>query len=78
MIKLYTKARCAPCRGLKQYLDQKEIPYSEISIGTKEFLEMQKSTGYRTVPVIDIDGEIMLGTNPKLYTVLREKGYTKR
>jgi len=54
---------CAYCVTLKQFLSQHNIEFENIDVSNdqKAQEEMIKKSGQMGVPVIDIDGEIIVG-----------------
>lgn len=63
MIEVYSADWCAYCRAVKQYFDKLGVKYTEKNIqNNPEFAEesVQKS-GQMGIPVIDIDGTIIVG-----------------
>jgi glutaredoxin-like YruB-family protein len=65
MIKVYSTPACAYCVTLKKFLTEKGIEFDNIDVSEKEeFLqEMVDKSGQMGVPVIDIDGQIIVGFN---------------
>jgi len=63
MIKIYSTPSCVYCRGLKEYLKSKGFDYNEVdvSVDQKELEEMVEISGQMGVPVIDIDGNVVIG-----------------
>lgn len=63
MVKVYSTSWCPECVQLKKYLDFKGIEYSEINVADKqeEREEVIKVSGQKTVPVIEIDGDVIVG-----------------
>lgn len=63
MIKIYSTPSCVYCKGLKEYLTSKNFDYSEVdvSVDEKELEEMVEISGQMGVPVIDIDGNVVIG-----------------
>ena len=63
MIKVYSTESCPWCVKAKQYLKSKNIEYIEVNVGEdmdgRE--EMIKLSGQMGVPVINIDGKIIVG-----------------
>mgnify|MGYP001592030750 CR=1 FL=1 len=62
-IKIYTTPSCAYCNMAKEYFKSKGLTWEEYDVSTdiarqKEMIDM---TGQFGVPVIDIDGKIILG-----------------
>lgn len=62
-VKLYSTPTCPYCKLAKDYLSSKNIHYEDIDVTKDEKLveEMVEKTGQTGVPVIDIDGQIILG-----------------
>lgn len=65
MIKVYSTPACAYCVTLKKFLTEKGIEFDNIDVSEKEeFLqEMIDKSGQMGVPVIDVDGQIVIGFN---------------
>ncbi len=63
MIKIYSTSWCPSCIKAKKFFDMKGWEYKEINVADKheDREEVFKVSGQRTVPVIDIDGEIIVG-----------------
>ena len=63
MIKIYSTSWCPSCIKAKRFFDMKGWEYKEINVADKneDREEVFKVSGQRTVPVIDIDGEIIVG-----------------
>lgn len=63
MIKIYSTSWCPSCVKAKKFFDMKGWDYKEINVADKheDREEVFKVSGQRTVPVIDIDGEIIVG-----------------
>ncbi|MEK6827793.1 MAG: glutaredoxin domain-containing protein [Nanoarchaeota archaeon] len=64
-IKIYTTNTCPWCMKAKEFFKQHNIGYQEIKVGVNEQArnEMFEKSGQFGVPVIDIDGEIIVGFN---------------
>ncbi|OGM97049.1 MAG: NrdH-redoxin [Candidatus Yanofskybacteria bacterium RIFCSPHIGHO2_02_FULL_38_22b] len=62
-IKIYSTPTCPWCKKAKQYLDEKEIKYEsiDVSLNQEAQKEMIDKSGQMGVPVIDIDGKIIVG-----------------
>jgi glutaredoxin 3 len=62
-VKVYTGDFCGYCRAAKRLLDARSVPYEEINVskipGAREALV--ERTGHRTIPVIEIDDELVGG-----------------
>lgn len=63
MIKIYSTSWCPSCIKAKRFFDMKGWEYKEINVADKheDREEVFKVSGQRSVPVIDIDGEIIVG-----------------
>ena len=63
MIVIYSTPTCVYCKTLKEYLASKNIPYTEIDVASneKELEKMVAISGQMGVPVVDIDGEVVIG-----------------
>ena len=63
MIKIYSTSWCPACVKAKKYLGLKGLDYNEINVADKheDREEVFKVSGQRTVPVLDINGEIIVG-----------------
>jgi len=73
---VYSTSSCPWCVRVKDFLKQQKIPFKEIDVGEDEAAanEMVEKSGQMGVPVIDIDGEIIIGFDrPKLEKALKLK-----
>lgn len=63
MTKIYSTPTCVYCKTLKGYFKKHEIEFEDIDISKdeKQLQKMIKESGQMTVPVVDIDGEIIVG-----------------
>lgn len=75
MVKIYSTSWCPGCIKAKKYFDLKGIEYQEINVADKheDREEVFKVSGQRTVPVIDIDGTIIVGFDRKVVDEALEK-----
>ncbi|GIW66200.1 MAG: NrdH-redoxin [Candidatus Parcubacteria bacterium] len=64
---IYTTSWCPFCEATKEYLNQKGIPYEEknVELDIQARDEMVEKSGQLGVPVIDIDGKIIIGYSPE-------------
>jgi glutaredoxin-like YruB-family protein len=64
---IYTTSFCPYCQAAKEYLTKKGIAYEEknVEIDLKAQEEMIEKSGQLGVPVIDIDGKIIIGFSPE-------------
>jgi glutaredoxin-like YruB-family protein len=62
-VKVYSTAACPYCRMAKEFLEEKKIPFQNIDVGADRsaLLEMREKSGQLGVPVIDINGTIIIG-----------------
>jgi glutaredoxin len=64
---MFTTTWCGFCKGTKRYLDSKGVAYEEIDI--EEFPEygerIERETGFRTVPTLEIDGKLYVNPSRK-------------
>jgi glutaredoxin-like YruB-family protein len=63
MVKIYSTPTCVYCKTLKGYLSQNKIEFEEIDVSKdeKQLQDMIKKSGQMGVPVVDIDGEVIVG-----------------
>lgn len=63
MIKIYSTDWCPWCVKAKKYFDSKNIEFTELIVADdkENREEVFKVSGQRSVPVIDINGEIVVG-----------------
>ena len=64
-VTLYTTPTCVYCKTAKEFFSENNIEYDEkdVSKNESDLQEMVKKSGGMAVPVIDIDGEILVGFN---------------
>ena len=62
-IKVYSTPTCPYCKMTKKFLNDNDIAYQDLNVAADKAArdEMIRKTGQLAVPVIDIDGEIMVG-----------------
>lgn len=62
-VKVYTTPTCIWCAKTKEFLSGKKIKFKEIDVSKSEKAaqEMVERSGQMGVPVIDINGEIIVG-----------------
>ncbi len=63
MIKVFSTPFCIYCVSLKQFLKEHNIEFEEIDVSKDKVAqeEMIKKSGQMGVPVVEIDGEIIVG-----------------
>jgi len=62
-VKVYSTSTCPYCIRAKEFLKANNIAFESIDVGIDQEAaqEMMDKSGQMGVPVIDIDGEIMVG-----------------
>jgi len=63
MVKVFTTTICPYCITLKEFLKKHNVDFEEFDVGQDEKAreEMIKKSGQFGVPVVEIDGEIVVG-----------------
>lgn len=63
MVKIYSTPTCVYCNNLKEYLSQKNIAFevSDVSENEQELEKMVAISGQMGVPVVEIDGNVVIG-----------------
>ena len=63
MVKLFVTPACPYCYTLKEFLKEKGIEFEEIDVSKDEKArdEMIKKSGKLEAPIIEIDGQIVVG-----------------
>ena len=66
-ISIYTTPTCTYCQLAKDYFKNNGISYQEFNVATdlEKRKEMIERSGQMGVPVIDIDGKLMVGFEEK-------------
>jgi glutaredoxin-like YruB-family protein len=64
-IKVYSTPTCPWCRKVKDYLKEKGVAFADYNVAEDraKLQEMVDLTGQRGVPVVVIDGEVIVGFN---------------
>lgn len=62
-VTVYSTSTCPWCIRVKQFLSENNITFDNYDVGTDQVRaeEMIKKSGQMGVPVLDIDGEIIVG-----------------
>jgi len=62
-VTVYTTPTCPWCHKVKEYLKYKEVRFTEVNVADdrEAAMEMIRKTGQTGVPVIDIDGNLVIG-----------------
>jgi glutaredoxin-like YruB-family protein len=64
-IVLYSTPSCGYCKQAKAYFQQKKVPFTEYNVAQDmgRADEMVRKSGQMGVPVIDVNGKIIVGFN---------------
>ena len=62
-VKIYSTATCPYCIRAKQFLKENSVPFEDIDVASNKAAadEMVRKTGQMGVPVLDIEGQIIVG-----------------
>tara|TARA_Y100000031_G_C8031700_1_gene297431 strand:+ start:124 stop:360 length:237 start_codon:yes stop_codon:yes gene_type:complete len=65
-VKIYTTPTCPWCKKAKEFMKEKKISFKEIDVASDEKgrKEMIDKSGQMGVPVLEINGEILVGYDP--------------
>ena len=75
-VTIYTTPTCVYCKMSKEYFKKNNVAYTEKNVASDDAAreDMIKKSGQLGVPVIDIDGNIVIGFDqPKLAKLLSIK-----
>jgi len=75
-VKIYTTTHCTYCHMAKEFFKKNNVKYTEVNVEDDEKAaeEMIERSGQMGVPVIDVDGKIIVGFNrPELEKALHLK-----
>lgn len=72
---VYSTSTCPYCVYAKEYFKEKRVSFEEKNVGIDRSAgqEMVQKSGQMGVPVIDIDGEIIVGFQPDVFDELLSK-----
>jgi glutaredoxin 3 len=73
-VTLYSTPTCGYCTKAKQYFRENRIPFKEHNIARdlRRADEMMKKSGQMGVPVIDVNGKVIVGFNkPEIERALK-------
>jgi glutaredoxin-like YruB-family protein len=64
-VKVYSTPTCPWCIRAKQFLQENNIDFTNIDVSSDQQAvdELMQKTGQMGVPVLDIDGELIVGFN---------------
>jgi glutaredoxin-like YruB-family protein len=62
-VKIYSTPTCPWCLRAKQFLKENNIPFEDMDVSSDQQAgeEMIRKSGQMGVPVLDIEGEIIIG-----------------
>jgi glutaredoxin-like YruB-family protein len=62
-VKVYSTPTCPYCKTAKNYLSDNNIPFEDVDVSVSQSAaqDMISKSGQMGVPVIDIDGQIIVG-----------------
>ncbi|MEW5805122.1 MAG: glutaredoxin family protein [Patescibacteria group bacterium] len=72
-VKIYTTSTCPYCQMAKAFMKENGIEFQEINVAEDQqaLTQMVQKSGQMGVPVIEIDGQIVVGFDrPKLAQLL--------
>jgi glutaredoxin 3 len=63
MVKVYTTPACPYCYTLKEFLKENKVDFEEVDVAQDEKgrEEMIKKSGQMGAPILDINGQIVIG-----------------
>jgi len=66
-VKIYSTPTCPWCNVTKNYLKSKNVPFQDFDVSKDRdaALEMIQKSGQRGVPVVEINGNIIVGFNQR-------------
>jgi glutaredoxin 3 len=73
-VTIYTTPTCSWCQAVKDHLSAREIDFEEVDVAAdvNRARELVEKTGQYGVPVIDIDGEMVVGFDrPRIDALLQ-------
>lgn len=72
---VYSTPTCPYCVYAKNYFKQNNIPFKDVNVAADRAAgqEMVNKSGQMGVPVVDINGEIVIGFQPEVFEQLLNK-----
>ncbi len=60
---VYSTPTCPWCQVVKKHLDERGVAYREVDVASDQqaAMDMVRKTGQQAVPVVEIDGELIVG-----------------
>jgi glutaredoxin-like YruB-family protein len=79
-VTIYTTPTCPYCKLAKDFFKEKGIPFSEIDVASDPTAanEMVKKSGQMGVPVIEVNGQIVVGWNQAALQEIMDKNGKKK
>lgn len=76
-VKIYSTPTCPWCKKTKEFLSHKNVKFDDINVAAdhKAAQEMVEKSGQMGVPVIDINGKIIIGYDKD--AIAKELGITE-
>ncbi|MDA3792382.1 MAG: glutaredoxin family protein [Elusimicrobia bacterium] len=64
-VKIYSTPTCPFCKKVKKFMDDNDVKYTNYNVADNQdkAQEMIDKSGQMGVPVIDVDGQLVLGFN---------------
>lgn len=71
-VTIYTTPECVYCKMTKEFFKENSVVYEEKDVSTNEKArdEMVEKSGQLGVPVIDVDGKIVVGFDKEMLSKL--------
>ena len=65
-VKVYSTPTCPWCKKVKEFLNEKKIKFTEVNVAEddKAREEIIEKSGQMGVPVVEVNGKIIVGYNP--------------
>jgi glutaredoxin 3 len=75
---VYSTPTCPHCHHVKDFLKEKKVTFEDIDVAAdrEKAMEMVKKSGQMGVPVIEIDGEMIIGAD--LEKISKKLGLDKK
>jgi len=72
---VYSTSTCPYCIYAKDYFKENNVPFEDVNVGIDRVRaqEMVTKSGQMGVPVIEINGEIVVGFQPEIFQQLLNK-----
>ena len=69
---VYSTPTCPYCVYAKDFFKQNNVPFEDVDVSKdmKKAQEMVMKSGQMGVPVVDIDGKILIGFQPEAFSSL--------